>query len=158
MRLNREHCFWLLKTEPGTFSIDDLRRKRKERWDGVRNYQARNFLRAMKRGDQVFVYHSSTKEPGVFGVGEVAREAYPDPTQYDPESLYYEPKATRDNPRWFAVDIAFVKKLQNPILLSQIKNHQKLGSMIVAKRGVRLSVQPVSPRHARLLLNKRCSF
>lgn len=139
--------YWLMKTEPSCYSIDDLARQKVGTWDGVRNYQARNFMRAMRKGDVVFIYHSSADVIGIVGVGEVAREAYPDKTQFDLKADHFDPKSTPDNPRWDVVDIRFKKKLARVITLAEIKNDPQLQDMVVAQRGSRLSVQPVSLKH-----------
>ncbi|GAP66154.1 hypothetical protein MBSD_n1456 [Mizugakiibacter sediminis] len=136
---------WLMKSEPDTFSIDDLARKRREAWDGVRNYQARNYMRdAMKTGDPVFFYHSSCAAPGIAGIAAVASAAYPDPTQFDPRSPYFDPGSSRDDPRWMLVDVKFVRKLKRIITLDELKTHRALAAMPLLQRGTRLSVQPVT--------------
>jgi len=136
--------YWLMKTEPDTFSIDDLKRKKREAWDGVRNYQARNFMRDdMRVGDGVFFYHSNCAEPGIAGLAEVATDAYPDPSQFDPKSKYFDPGSSRDNPRWMLVDVKFVKKLKRVITLDELKNHKALADMRLLRKGNRLSVMPV---------------
>jgi predicted RNA-binding protein with PUA-like domain len=135
---------WLMKSEPDTFSIDDLKRKKREAWDGVRNYQARNFMRdGMRVGDGVLFYHSNCAEPGIAGLAEVASDAYPDPSQFDPKSKYFDPGSSRDNPRWMLVDVKFVKKLKRTITLDELKNHPALASMTLLRKGNRLSVMPV---------------
>ena len=136
--------YWLMKTEPDTFSIDDLKRNKREAWDGVRNYQARNFMRDdMRVGDGVFFYHSNCAEPGIAGLAEVATDAYPDPSQFDPKSQYFDPGSSRDNPRWMLVDVTFVKKLKRVITLDELKNHKALTDMRLLRKGNRLSVMPV---------------
>ena len=136
--------YWLMKTEPDTFSIDDLKRKKREAWDGVRNYQARNFMRDdMRVGDGVFFYHSNCAEPGIAGLAEVATDAYPDPSQFDPKSKYFDPGSSRDNPRWMLVDVTFVKKLKRVITLDELKNHKALTDKRLLRKGNRLSVMPV---------------
>jgi predicted RNA-binding protein with PUA-like domain len=138
--------YWLMKSEPDTFSIDDLKRKKREAWDGVRNYQARNFMRdEMCVGDGVFFYHSSCPEPGIAGLAEVASDAYPDPSQFDPKSKYFDPGSSRDNPRWMLVDVKFVKKLKRVITLDELKNHKALADMRLLRKGNRLSIMPVEP-------------
>lgn len=137
-------AYWLMKSEPDVFSIDDLKKKGVSGWDGVRNYQARNFMKAMKKGDQVFFYHSSTQPPGVAGLAEVVREAYPDPSQFDRKSDYYEPRATPANPVWFQVDVRFVKKLDKLVTLDAIRGTPSLQKMPLINRS-RLSVQPITP-------------
>lgn len=137
--------YWLMKSEPDTFSIDDLKRKKREAWDGVRNYQARNFMRDdMRVGDGVFFYHSNCAEPGIAGLAEVASDAYPDPTQFDPESHYFDPASSRENPRWMLVDVKFVKKLKRVITLDELKTHASLAGMTLLRKGNRLSVMPVA--------------
>jgi predicted RNA-binding protein with PUA-like domain len=135
---------WLMKSEPDAFSIDDLKQKKREAWDGVRNYQARNFMRdGMRVGDGVFFYHSNCAEPGIVGLAEVASDAYPDPSQFDPKSKYFDPGSSRDNPRWMLVDVKFVRKLKRTITLDELKNHPKLETMPLLRKGNRLSVMPV---------------
>ena len=138
---------WLLKSEPDVFSFDDLTKApgRTTAWDGVRNYQARNFMRDdMKPGDPVLFYHSSTQPPGVVGVAEVASAPYPDPAQFDPASNYYDAKATDNAPRWFVVDVKAVEKLPRPVTLSELKKDPRLTDMRLVQRGNRLSVMPVT--------------
>ena len=136
--------YWLMKSEPEAFSIDDLKRKRREAWDGVRNYQARNYMRdGMHPGDRVFFYHSNCAVPGIVGVAEVATDAYPDPSQFDPKSTYFDPGSPRENPRWMLVDVKFVKKLKRTISLDELKRHQALEAMPLLRKGNRLSVMPV---------------
>ena len=143
--------FWLMKSEPDVFSIDDLARKRVSGWDGVRNYQARNFMKAMKRGDKVLFYHSNAKPSGVAGVAEVCRTAYPDPTQFDAKSAYHEPRATPDAPVWFQVDVRFVSKLPRLLSLDELRGVPALQDMALFKRS-RLSVQPVTSAQWKTLL------
>jgi predicted RNA-binding protein with PUA-like domain len=139
--------YWLMKSEPGTYSIDDLERDGETSWDGVRNYQARNLMRdAMRTGDRVLFYHSNTSPPGVAGVAEVSRESHPDLSAQDPESHYHDPKATPEDPRWFMVDIRFARKLPRPVSLEELKADPALEGMLVTTRS-RLSVQPVSREH-----------
>lgn len=138
---------WLIKSEPGAFSFEDLMaaKERTTVWDGVRNYQARNFMRdGMKVGDKVLYYHSSTSEPAVVGLAEVASEPYPDPTQFDPRSRYFDPKSTNEQPRWFAVDVRAVEPLPRPVTLSEMKEDPALAGLKLVQRGSRLSVMPVS--------------
>jgi len=148
--------YWLMKSEPDAFSIDDLQRVGTEPWNGVRNYQARNFMRdGMKVGDGVLFYHSNAKVPGIVGLATVASEAYPDATQFDPKSDYYDPKATRDNPRWLLVDVAFDRKLKRTIALDEIKQHADAlgeGFPLIA-RGNRLSILPVTAAQWKFLLS-----
>jgi predicted RNA-binding protein with PUA-like domain len=136
-----------MKTEPGTYSIDDLQRQGLTPWEGVRNYQARNFMRdGMKVGDRVLFYHSNAKPPGVAGVGEVCREAYPDHFAWDPASPYYDPKSSPEHPVWQMVDVAFVEKFASVIPLDALRKKAALKDMLVLKKGMRLSVQPVTAR------------
>ena len=137
--------YWLMKSEPDAYSIDDLKRDKREPWDGIRNYQARNMMRDdMRVGDKVFFYHSNCKEPGVVGIMKVASKPYPDPTQFDPDEKYYDAKSDPDNPRWILVDVAFVKKLKRTITLAEIKAHPELGDMVLTRKGNRLSIMPVT--------------
>lgn len=148
--------YWLMKSEPDAFSIDDLKRVGQEPWNGVRNYQARNFMRdGMKVGDGILFYHSNTKVPGIVGLATVASEAYPDDTQFDPKSDYYDPKATRETPRWLLVDVAFERKLRATIPLDEIKLHaDALGEgFALTARGNRLSILPVTAAQWKLLLS-----
>jgi len=138
-------AYWLVKTEPSAFSIDDLKARRVEAWDGVRNYQARNYMRAMAKGDEVFVYHSSCEVPAVVGVAMVAHTAYPDPTQFDASSKHFDAGSKADDPRWSLVDLRFVRKLKRPVTLDEIKQHAgRLGDFPLVRRGNRLSVLPVT--------------
>ena len=144
---------WLMKSEPDAFSIDDLKRKGKEAWDGVRNYQARNYMRdGMRKGDKVFFYHSNCAEPGIVGVAEVATEAYPDPTQFDPKSHYFDAGSSRDNPRWMLVEVKFVKKLKRTITLKELQGDPALLEMPLVRKGNRLSVMPVAAAEWRHIL------
>jgi predicted RNA-binding protein with PUA-like domain len=139
---------WLMKSEPDAFSIDDLKRKKREAWDGVRNYQARNYMRdGMRVGDRVFFYHSNCAEPGIVGIAEVATDAYPDPSQFDPKSKYFDAGSSRDNPRWMLVDVKFVKKLKRTITLKELQADPALDGMVLLRKGSRLSVQPVETAH-----------
>jgi len=142
-----------MKSEPDVYSIDDLERDGREMWDSIRNYQARNMMRDdMRIGDEVFFYHSSCKEPGITGIARVASEPYPDPTQFDPDSKYFDPKSGKDNPRWILVDVEFVRKLKQPITLTRIKAQPGLEDMVLTRRGNRLSIMPVSQEHWDLIL------
>lgn len=144
---------WLMKSEPEAFSIDDLKRKKQEAWDGVRNYQARNFMRdGMRPGDKVFFYHSNCAEPGIVGIAEVATDAYPDPSQFDPKSKYFDPGSSRDAPRWMLVDVKFVKKLKRTISLDELKNDAALVDMPLLRKGNRLSVMPIDGTHWKYIL------
>lgn len=146
---------WLIKSEPSVFSYDDLEREpdATAMWDGVRNYQARNMMRdRMKKGDPILFYHSNDAPIGVAGLCTVAREAYPDPTQFDPSAKYYDPKSSPDKPRWVVVDVKAVRKLPRIVTLAEIKRHEKLADMIVVQKGQRLSVQPVTRREFELIV------
>ena len=137
--------YWLMKTEPEDFSIDDLARVGIEPWTGVRNYQARNFMRSMRHGDGVLLYHSSCDPPGVAGIAEVASSVYPDPTQFEPRSKYFDPKSAREDPRWHLVDVGFKRKLRRVIALDEIRElGDLLGEFALVRRGNRLSVLPVT--------------
>jgi predicted RNA-binding protein with PUA-like domain len=140
--------YWLVKSEPSTFSFDDLMKspKRTTNWNGVRNFQARNHMQAMKKGDRVIFYHSSAEPPHVAGIAEVAREAFPDDTALDRKSDYFDPKATPDAPIWFMVDIKGVEKLKRTIPLGELRTMKGLEGMVLLKKGSRLSVQPVSEK------------
>lgn len=138
--------YWLLKSEPSTFGIDHLEAKGVEHWDGVRNYMARNNLMAMKLGDRAFFYHSSCELPGVAGICEVVREHYPDHTQFDPSSKYFDPKASPVKPRWFMPDVRFVQKFDEVVPLSQLRQTPGLQDMVMLSKGSRLSVTPVSEK------------
>ena len=137
--------YWLMKSEPAVYSFDDLlaQKGQTDYWDGVRNYQARNFMLEMKTGDGVLFYHSSTAPPLVAGIAEVVREAYPDSTAWDKTSKYYDPKSSPENPRWHRVDIRAVRKLEAPVTLEEMKANPKLKNMRLVQKGQRLSVQPV---------------
>lgn len=137
---------WLVKSEPETFSWDDLWKapKRTTSWEGVRNYQARNLMREMRKGDLVFFYHSSADPTAIMGVCEVAREAYPDHTQFDRKSHYYDPKSTEDDPRWFMVDLRAREPLPRPVTLAELRSTRGLERMALLQKGSRLSVQPVA--------------
>jgi predicted RNA-binding protein with PUA-like domain len=147
--------YWLMKSEPEEFGIDDLEQRpgQREPWDGVRNYQARNMMRdQMQRGDQVFFYHSNTAVPGIVGIAEVVREGYPDPTAFDPEDRHYDPKSDPDNPRWYLVDVGFVRRLARTIPLTELKQYDELAEMPLVRKGNRLSVMPVTPEQWEFIL------
>ena len=135
---------WLMKTEPGVFGIDELEARGREPWNGVRNYMARNHMLAMKVGDRVLFYHSSCDPPGVAGLARVSRTAYPDPTQFDRKSEYHDPKSTPDAPRWSMVDVEFVERFPTFVPLPLLRETPGLEEMLVLRRGMRLSVQPVT--------------
>ncbi len=146
--------YWLFKSEPNCYSIDDLKRDGTEHWDGIRNYQARNLLRdEVKLGDQVLFYHSSCAEPAVVGLCEVVKEAYPDHTAFDPTSEHPDPKSDPENPRWFMVDVQFKEKLKTPVTLKQIKEMSEFSGMRLIQRGNRLSLFPVDKAHFGLICN-----
>jgi predicted RNA-binding protein with PUA-like domain len=147
--------YWLMKSEPDVFGVDDLakRPRKTEPWTGVRNYQARNFMRDdMRPGDLAFFYHSSCPRPGIAGIVKISRAAYPDETQFDRKGEYYDPKATRENPRWFNVEVTLVKKTWL-IGLDELRAHPELASMMVLKRGSRLSITPVTEREWQFVLD-----
>ncbi len=137
--------YWLIKSEPDAYSIDHLARDNTTAWTGVRNYQARNFMRdQMKPGDPAFFYHSNCEVPGIVGIAEVSKAAYPDATQFNRKSKYFDEKATPDNPRWLHVDFRFVQKT-NPVSLNELRQHKALARMQILARGNRLSITPVDP-------------
>lgn len=148
---------WLLKSEPSSFSIEHLAKARDATtsWDGVRNFQARNFLREMKPGDQAFFYHSSCEVPAVVGIVEVTREAYPDPSAFDAKDDHYDPDSDRAKPRWYMVDVRLVRRLKRMITLEELRPHAraKLSDFELLKRGSRLSVMPVSARSWSFILS-----
>lgn len=146
---------WLMKSEPSAFGIDDLAAlgDGTEPWDGIRNYQARNMIRdQMRVGDQAFFYHSSCDQPGVVGIMEIASAAYPDPTALDRSSEYYDPKSSAAEPRWFVVDVRFVRKLRRTIALTELKRFPELSELALVRRGNRLSVMPVTADQWRFIL------
>ena len=138
-------AYWLMKSEPSVFSIEDLRGKGVSGWDSVRNYQARNFMKAMKKGDLAIFYHSNAEPPGAAGFMEVVREAYPDPTQFDPRDVHYDPKAVAGKPIWFHVDVRWKETFPRLLRLEAMRGMPALAGMELFKRS-RLSVQPVTPR------------
>lgn len=139
--------YWLMKSEPDVFSIDDLKKKKTTNWDGVRNYKARNFMRdEMKVGDKVLFYHSNADPSSVTGIAEVIKEGYADHTQFDPEDNHYFPSANLEDPTWYMVDVKFVKKLKRSVSLQEIKKNPKLKKMKLVQRGNRLSVMPVEKK------------
>jgi predicted RNA-binding protein with PUA-like domain len=148
--------YWLMKSEPGEFGIDDLERRpgQTEHWDGVRNYQARNILRdRMKPGDLVFFYHSNCEVPGIVGIATIVREAYPDHTALDPRHKHYDPKSTADAPRWFMVDVQLVRKLRRTVALNELKDRPELDGLALIRRGNRLSVMPVTEAQWNFILS-----
>ena len=144
---------WLMKSEPNTYSYDDLERDGRTPWDGIRNYQARNFMRdEMQVGDVVLFYHSNTQPPSVVGVAAVVSEPYPDPTQFDAGSRYYDPKSTPDEPRWMLVDVAPERRLQRRVTLAEMKADPAFADLPLVRRGNRLSIMPVGPADAERIL------
>lgn len=136
--------YWLMKSEPEAYSIDDLKRDQTEPWDGIRNYQARNFMRdEMEVGDGILFYHSNVKPPVIVGTMEVASEPYPDPTQFDPDSKYFDEKSSEEDPTWKLVDVKFVQKFDNPVTRDAIKEEESLQDMVILNR-YRLSITPVT--------------
>lgn len=137
--------YWLMKSEPQAFSIDDLARRGREPWDGVRNYQARNFMRdGMQVGDKILFYHSNCKPPGIAGIAEVVSPAYPDPSQFDPTSDHFDAASPRETPRWVLVEVGFIAKLPQLLSLDELRTHPELSAMPLLRKGNRLSVLPVS--------------
>ena len=153
MKQNKK--YWLIKSEADCYSIDDLKKDKKIAWEGVRNFQARNFMKEMQIGDLCLFHHSNgTKEnpTGVYGIAKVVSKVHPDQTQFDKKGEYYEKRATAENPVWYCVDMGFVKKFKTPITLSQIKFDPKLQNMRVARKGERLSIMPVEEKHFEYLI------
>lgn len=148
-------AYWLLKTEPDDCSIEDLAAQplRCVLWEGVRNYQARNFLRQMQVGDEALIYHSSCQRIGVAGIARIARSAFPDPAQFVPESVYYDPKSAVEKPRWDAVELIFVSQFPRLLPLAQIKENPALQDLALVHRGNRLSVMPVTPAQWRAIVS-----
>lgn len=146
--------YWLMKSEPSEFGIDDLARDGSVPWFGVRNYQARNFMRdQMRVGDGVLFYHSSCDEPGIAGLAEVVREAYPDATQFEVGGKYHDPKSSPDNPRWVHVDVGFVRKTRL-MSIAEMRGYPELANMRILAKGNRLSITPVDPAEWRFILVK----
>jgi predicted RNA-binding protein with PUA-like domain len=144
--------YWLVKSEPSTFSISDLKKLGKTNWDGVRNYQARNNLRSMKKGDQVLFYHSVTEPIGIVGIAKVLKEAFPDPLQFEKNSQYFDAASSKDNPRWSCCELAFLKEFKQVIGLAQLKTHKVLSNMPLLQKGSRLSVQPVTEKEFQYII------
>ncbi|ODG99546.1 EVE domain-containing protein [Nostoc sp. KVJ20] len=149
--------YWLMKSEPEAYSIADLQQQNETIWDGVRNYQARNFLRQMDEGDLAFFYHSSTNPPGISGLMRVVKKDIADPTQFDPESKYYDPKSSFESPRWQTVVVEFVETFSNPILLSILKEKFSAEELMLLRQGNRLSVMPVPEAIALKILAMKTS-
>lgn len=145
--------YWLLKTEPETYSIDDLKRDKKTGWDSIRNYQARNFLVGMEVGDLCLIYHSNAQPPGVIGLGKVSKKAFADPLQFDKKSDYFDEKATKEKPRWFCPEISFVEKFSRLIPLPELRTIAELKDMVLLQKGSRLSVQKVSDKEFKKILS-----
>lgn len=140
--------YWLIKSEPDVFSIDDLQKVGREPWSGVRNYQARNFMwREMREGELALFYHSNAKPPGVAGIARVVGEPYPDPTQFDPSSEYFDAKASEEKPRWWLVDFQYVATFAEFLPLENLKSDAKMADMMVCQKGTRLSITPVEAAH-----------
>ena len=141
--------YWLMKSEPSVFGVDDLARRpgKQDFWDGVRNYQARNFLRAMKKGDLAFFYHSNAEETGIAGIVKIVAEARPDKTAFDPKDDHYDAKSKSENPSWYGVDVKLERKLKRIITLQELKARRDLKGMTLLRPGTRLSVMPVDPSH-----------
>ncbi len=148
--------YWLMKSEPDVYGIDHLKAapKKTDTWDGVRNYQVRNMMRDdMKKGDLAFFYHSNCKEPGIAGIMKIVREGYPDFTAFDPKEKYYDPKSDPDNPRWYMVDVRYVRKLKRVITLTELKTHSELEGLPLLRRGNRLSAMPLTQQHWDFILS-----
>lgn len=152
--MKKQLNYWLMKTEPGSFSIDDLGRAKGQTtgWDGVRNYQARNFMRKMCVGDEVLVYHSNADPPSIVGIAVVVREAYPDHTAFDPSDKHFDPGSKPNNPRWEMVDIQLKRKFKRPLPLPELRERRDLIGMELLRKGSRLSVQPVRPNEWKAVL------
>ncbi len=147
-------AYWLMKNEPDTYSIDDLARDKRNMWEGCRNYTVRNFLRdEMEIGDHAFFYHSNADPSGIVGTMKIVSDAYPDPTQFEPSSEYYDPKSPKDKPRWFVRDVAFESKLKRLVSLAELRTIPGLEQMLVIRKGQRLSVMPVTPEEWKIVLS-----
>jgi len=149
--------YWLLKSEPDVFGIDDLKKQKTTIWDGVRNYQARNFLKAMQVGDLAFFYHSSTEPPGIVGLCKIIETNLADPSQFDPESPYFDPGSTVDNPRWWTVRVGFVEKFKRMLTLELLRQNFSPDELILLRRGNRLSVMPVATDVAERIIALKAS-
>lgn len=146
--------YWLIKSEPESYGIDALKKDKKTPWTGVRNYQARNNMRAMKPGDGILFYHSSCAVPGVYGIAEVASLPYPDESQFDAQGDYFESRATREKPLWDLVDVKFVQKLTEPVTLAVMRKNPQLSGMAILQKGSRLSVTPVTEKEFKTIINQ----
>lgn len=150
---DRRMHYWLMKSEPETFGIQDLERIGREPWDGIRNYQARNFIRDdMQPGDLALFYHSNADPTGIAGIMRIASQPRPDPTAFDPEAKYYDPKSRPETPRWYLVDVEFVRKLDRIITLAELRSHPELADMPLLRKGNRLSILPLDTHHWHALL------
>ena len=149
----KEHKYWLFKSEPTTYGIEHLKEDKKTPWNGVRNFQARNYMREMQIGDSILFYHSSCKEVGVYGLAEVASIAYPDPTQFEEGGHYYDPRSKKEKPLWDLVDIVYERTLSKPVLLSDISANKKLAQMVILSPRSRLSVSPVTKEEFEEVIN-----
>ena len=145
---------WLMKSEPDEFSINDLKHRQRENWDGVRNFQARNFMRDMRIGDTVLFYHSSCKVPAIVGLAQISKEAHPDPSCWNPESSYYDPKSTPEAPRWDQVEVTFASILKKPLTLTLLKSIPELAGFPLITKGSRLSVMPVEENYWQVIKDK----
>lgn len=157
MPTETERKYWLLKTEPTTFSMDDLMKapKKTTSWDGVRNFQARNMLRdQMKKGDLAFIYHSSADPTGIAGIAEIVRSGYPDATQFDPKDDHFDPKSSKESPNWYVVDVKGLEKLPKMVTLERMRSMKSLEGMVLLKKGSRLSVQPVSAAEWKAIIDE----
>ncbi len=146
--------YWLMKSEPDTYPLEQLKKEKKSLWDGVRNYQARNFMKEMNVGDQILFYHSNAKPPGVVGLAQVSKKAVPDPTQFKKNSKYFDPKSTQEKPRWECVEVKYKKTFKNMLSLNEVKEMKSLADMPLVNRS-RLSVQPVSKKQFDIIV-KHC--
>ncbi len=145
--------YWLMKSEPGAYSIDDLKKEGFSGWDGVRNYQARNFMRdKMSEGDLVLFYHSNANPPGVAGICRITETGLIDPTAFDPDSQYFDPKSSEENPRWIMVEVEYVEKLPRFVSLPEIKEQKGLSDMKLLQKGSRLSIMPITKKHFKAIL------
>ena len=139
--------YWLMKSEPDVYGLDDLKKEKTDHWDGIRNYQARNFMRdQMSKGDLAFFYHSNCEEPGIVGIMAIHKPAYPDFTAFDPKEKYYDPKSDPAKPRWYMVEVKYMRKLKRPIPLSELKTHKALQDMRLLQKGNRLSILPIKKK------------
>ena len=148
--------YWLMKSEPDVYGIDHLKKAsgKTDTWDGVRNYQVRNMMRDdMRKGDLAFFYHSNCKQPGIAGIMKIVREGYPDFTAFDPKEKYFDPKSDPDNPRWYMVDVRYVRKLKRVITLTELKTHTELEDLPLVRRGNRLSAMPITEAHWNFILS-----